>query len=161
MYLYCFSSNTRLSILSFSPSPAFLVFIAESCYRFRICHQHLGSADNYSVPQQKHVHPHMQQYVKCTTCTNRLIYIVHTREVVFFCVCPLSILYLHLWGNDLVPNKATFTKVGRVVAEVEFMPSRWHTAILLAFYHKIELTFLPVLLKKVQFLQPQLVEVHT
>lgn len=90
MYLYCFSSNTRLSILSFSPSPAFLVFIAESCYRFRICHQHLGSADNYSLPQQKHVHPHMQQYVKCNTCTNRLIYIVHTREVVFFvCVrCP-------------------------------------------------------------------------
>lgn len=161
MYMYCYGSNTQLSILRFSSSLAFLVFIAGSCYRFRIRHQRLGSADNYSVPQQKHVHPHMQQHVKCNTCTNRLMHIVHTCEVVFFCLCPLSILYLHLWGNVLVPSKAAFTKVGRVVAEAEFMPSRWRTAILVAFQHKIELTFLPVLRKQAEFLQPQLVELRT
>lgn len=70
----------------------------------------------------------------------------------WFFVYPLSILYLHFRGNVLDPSKAAFTKVVRVVAEVAFMPSRWHTAILVAFYHKIELTFLPVLLKQTQFL---------
>lgn len=72
--------------------------------------------------------------------TNKLIY---SHRPLILCCCRTSInndIYvscpfcdLLLLGNFLAQNKLAFTKVGGVAAEFVFMPSRWHTAILVPF----------------------------